>query len=158
MSTQVKPNYINPLTMMKEKQKGRLAFESLKQDSQKDKVTELQTKQQQIQNEILLLKFAGTDAPAGSAERQEMLNAKLEEVSTQLQSAQSDTITAPKEAASQIQESQQANSITKNSTVLSKLKQDTFEKSQPETESPGIYRLEQEESSAYKISFSPYSE
>lgn len=69
MSLQVRPGYVNPLTIMKEnknnptkRQMGNV------QDDKADKLTDLRSKQQSLQNEIILLKSTGSDSAGNTSE------------------------------------------------------------------------------------------
>ena len=77
MAIQMRPDYVNPLTMKKAVPKlGQPAAQpAAKQGNQADKVTELQSKQQQLQNQMLLLKATGTDSAGATAETQKIVAA-----------------------------------------------------------------------------------
>lgn len=149
MSVQVRPGYINPLTTMTS---TKLGHSFLEKNRTTDKTTDLQTKQQQLQNALLLLKSTGTDSGVSTAEQQEKLQAQLEKVSKELQSAKNDI---PQEAALSPSEKVQENHTAFSHT---RLQMDTYEKSTKEVRSPGIYQLKREKISGYHISFTPYSE
>ncbi len=103
MTVQVKPGYTNPLIMMEQNRANKgmnfQANEVSRDDSHK--VTRLQGKQLQLQSEMLLIKATGSDAGQNSAEKLKIMEEKLEEVSRDLRTAQSDThadyASAPKE-------------------------------------------------------------
>lgn len=56
------------------------------QGEQADRVAELRTRQQQLQNQILLLR-AGTDSAAATAEMQKAAETELEEITQKLRAA-----------------------------------------------------------------------
>ena len=63
MSMVVKPGYVNPLTMMGQKKTGLTpAVHTQQKGEQKDDVKDLETKQQGLQNQILLMKSTGAEA------------------------------------------------------------------------------------------------
>lgn len=141
MSMNVRPDYINPLTMMDKKNTQKLGQPSA---SQKDTVSELQTKQQQLQNQMLLLKATGTDATA-NPNTQKALAVELEKVSAELRTAKAD----PSQLAVQVDETQ---------STCAKRSQDWYESEKTQTAAPGIYQVEKDEEQGYRISFLPYSE
>ena len=59
MAIQMRPDYVNPLTMMADKKAapklGQPSTQPITKQGKADKVAELQTKQQQLQNQMLLL-------------------------------------------------------------------------------------------------------
>lgn len=133
MSLQIRPGYTNPLTAMTHTKQ---IHPSLGKHDSVDKTAELQTKQQPLQNTLLLIKSTGTDGGASSVEQQKTLQAELEEVSKELQSAKND--------------------VSLNSSAT-KLRMDTYEKRVEELSS-GIYQVQREKNSNYHISFLPYKE
>lgn len=92
MSMQVKPGYVNPLTMLRNQ--GSHAGESQgaygMQKDTKDKVKELQIKQQQLQSEMLLMKGTGSDSGTDSVTKLEKMESKLDEVTHELRTAKND--------------------------------------------------------------------
>lgn len=149
MSTQIRPGYINPLTTMTSTKQGHSLFGK---NRIADKAADLQTKQQQLQNTLLLMKSTGTDSGVSTVEQQEKLQAELEKVSEELQAAKND---APQAAMISSTEKVQASSTAPS---YSTLRMDTYEESAKEVKAPGIYYLRCEENSGYHISFIPYSE
>lgn len=139
MSLQVRPGYVNPLTMMKENKQAKGKTANV-QDSKPDKLTELRTKQQSLQNEMLLLQSTGSDSSGNTSEKLEALKSRLEEVSTDLRTARTD------------------NRKDKPYALSSKPDFDSYEKSEKESVLSGIYSLKGEQGNNYKISFTPYSE
>ena len=89
MSMQVKPGYVNPLTMMKDHGAGLggLKKAGKAEKGMKDKVKELQMRQQQLQSEMLLTKAIGTDTGGNTVEKVET---KLDEVREELKVARKD--------------------------------------------------------------------
>lgn len=60
------------------------------QKGTKDKVKELQIKQQQLQSEMLLLKGAGSDSGTDSVTKLEKMESKLDEITQELRTAKKD--------------------------------------------------------------------
>jgi len=88
MAIPIRPGYINPLTMMADKKAvQKLGPTAARQTEQADKIAELQTKQQQLQNQVLLLKATGTDSAGATAETQKVVEEALEKVTAELRSA-----------------------------------------------------------------------
>lgn len=87
MSLQVRPGYVNPLTMMNknnpiQKQTGNSP------DETSDKLAELRAKQQALQNEILIMQSTGTDSATNTSEKVETLQKQLESISSEIRAAQ----------------------------------------------------------------------
>lgn len=93
MSVQLKPNYINPLTMLKGNSRTHKTGQMTTPKEKVDKIKELQAKQQQLQNEMLLLKSNGSADGDISAKRQEEIENRIEEVADDLRSAKADSAT-----------------------------------------------------------------
>ena len=149
MSIQIRPGYSNPLTARTDTKERFLNFGK----NQADKTADLQARQQQLQNTLLLLKSTGTDSGVSTAEQQEQLQAALEQVSDELRAAKKDISQAAAPAST---ETVQRPADLTSSTVRPRL--DTYEKQTGETASPGIYQLMKEGASGYRISFVPYAE
>lgn len=149
MSIQIRPGYSNPLTARTDTKERSLNFGK----NQADKTADLQARQQQLQNTLLLLKSTGTDSGVSTAEQQEQLQAVLEQVSDELRAAKNDVTQA---AASASTETVQRPAELASANARPRM--DTYEKQTGETASPGIYQLLREESSGYRISFVPYAE
>lgn len=128
---------------------GQPSTQPITKQGKADKVAELQTKQQQLQNQMLLLKATGTDSAGATAETQKIVAEELEKVSTELRSAKENST----QAADQVE---QAHFDAQPSAV--KASRDLYEPGKANTASPGIYQIEKDEEQGYKISFSPYSE
>ena len=92
MSMQVKPGYVNPLTMMKDHGAGLggLKKAGKVEEGMKDKVKELQMRQQQLQSEMLLTKAAGTDTGGNTVKKLEKVETKLDEDREELKAARKD--------------------------------------------------------------------
>ena len=130
MSMAVKPGYINPLTMMGHKKTGLTPAVHTQQESkQKDDVKDLETKQQGLQNQILLMKSTTSTGTEGTEQ-------KLEEITTELKAAKSQTV-------------QTADSLSMSKRF------DSYETAREEADSFGLYEIQQDEGE-YKVSFSPY--
>lgn len=160
MSLQVRPGYVNPLTMMKENKSAKGKTANV-QDGKPDKLTELRTKQQSLQNEMLLLQSTGSDSSGNTSEKLEALKSKLEEVSTDLRTAKTDSSGSTEKALlSQLQKSERTSLQSKDKSSALNLKPDfdTYEKTEKESALSGIYSLKADQENSYKISFSPYSE
>ena len=151
MAIQMRPDYVNPLTMMADKKAapklGQPSTQPITKQGKADKVAELQTKQQQLQN--LLLKATGTDSAGATAETQKIVAEELEKVATELRSVKG----SGAQAAEQVE---QAHFDAQPSAV--KASRDLYEPEKADTASPGIYQIKKDEEQGYKISFSPYSE
>ena len=151
MAIQMRPDYVNPLTMKKAAPKlGQpIGQPTVKQGNQTDKVAELQTKQQQLQNQMLLLKATGTDSAGATAETQKVVAEELEKVTAELRSA--------KGSSTQATEQVEQTRLDTQPTAVRPSK-DLYEPEKADAASPGIYQVEKDEEQGYKISFSPYSE
>jgi hypothetical protein len=90
MSMEIRKNYVNPLTMMNTNRNQKLRLASAGTRDQAGKIKELQSKQQQLQNTLLLMKSTGSDSSKMSPENQKALEEKLEEISRELKSAKSE--------------------------------------------------------------------
>ncbi|HCT92887.1 MAG TPA: hypothetical protein DF613_16125 [Lachnospiraceae bacterium] len=93
MSVQLKPNYINPLTMLKGNAQTHKTGQITTPKEKADKIKELEAKQQQLQNEMLLLKSNGSADGAISAKRQEEIENRIEEIADDIRSAKADSAT-----------------------------------------------------------------
>lgn len=151
MAIQMRPGYVNPLAMKKAVPKlGQPTTQpAAKQGKQTDKVTELQTKQQQLQNQMLLLKATGTDSAGATAETQKIVAEELEKVTAELRSAKGSGVQAMEQAG-------QARLDTQP--TAARPNKDLYQPENADTAFPGIYQVEKDEEQHYKISFLPYSE
>lgn len=135
MSMAVKPGYVNPLTMMGQKKNGLTpSVHTQQENKQKDDVKDLETKQQGLQNQILLMKSTTSSGTDGTEEMEQ----KLEEISTELKAAKSQTVQV-------------------TDTLSIKKRFDSYETAKEEASSFGLYKIQQDEEE-YKVSFSPYSD
>lgn len=132
MSMQVRPGYVNPLAMMDRNSAQRPKPSAAKQA---DTVSELQTKQQQLQNQVLLLKASGTDG-AGSGDMQKALEARLKEVSAELRTAKADVSPSAEQEPS-----------------AARSRWDRYEPEQEPPVSPGIYRVERDGERGFQLSW-----
>lgn len=158
MSLQVRPGYINPLTTMREN-KSLKGQSGNVQNGKSDKLTELQTKQQSLQNEILLIQSTGSDSAGNTSKKLEALKAKLEEVSTDLRtvkSSQGDTTEKALLSQQKIVERASLQSKDVSSVMRPNPDVDSYKKTEKESEVSGIYRLESDKENNYKVSFSSY--
>ena len=153
MAIQMRPGYVNPLTMVADKKAapklGQPSTQPITKQGKADKVAELQTKQQQLQNQMLLLKATGTDSAGATAETQKIVAEELEKVATELRSAKGNSAQA-------VEQVERTHLDTQPSAV--KASRDLYEPEKADTASPGIYQIEKDEEQGYKISFAPYSE
>lgn len=142
MSLAVKEGYVNPLTMMGQKENGLTKASSGAKREETHEVDDLLLKQQALQNQIVLLKSGSSSG--GSAKIQKNLEKQLKEISTELQSAKTEAVST--------KGSQEA--------LMSAEKQsfDTYEKNAKQTESPGQYQVQGNQEKGFQVSFSPYSE
>ncbi len=87
MSIQIKSGYINLLAMMSQnKAQSGKQIDIKTADSSNEMI-----KQQQLQNEMLLIKITGSDSTSNSAERLKLMKEKLEEVSNHIREVRKDT-------------------------------------------------------------------
>lgn len=96
MSMQVRPGYTNPLIMMEHNRANRMFSHQTakKSDDNSTKVTNLQNKQQQLHNEMLLIKTTGADTGQNTTEKLKNMEEKLAEVSNDLRTAKTASYTA----------------------------------------------------------------
>ena len=89
MSIQIKPGYTNPLAAMERNKANRNQNQQISQKpgDNSDTVSSLQNKQQQLQNEMLLIKAVGADTGQNSAETLKNMEEKLEEITNTLRTA-----------------------------------------------------------------------
>lgn len=136
MAIQMRPDYVNPLTTMTNKKTALKSSQpAFRQGGQADKVTELQTKQQSLQNQILLLKATGTDSAGAVAETQKSVEDELEKVTAELRSAKGSCVQSAEP----------------------KPGRDLYKPEKNNAASPGFYRVEKDGKQGYQIFFSPYS-
>jgi hypothetical protein len=137
MVNNIKPNYVNPLTMMKKgTQERHLALDSLKTGEKKQKA--LEAKKQLIQNSLLLMKGSSGNGET-SGENIELLEKKLEEITNEIKVNKQEII---KEVP--INEKQTEEKIVMDSYF------DSYSQEEPK-ESLGYYRVVNDENRGYKI-------
>lgn len=136
MSLQIRPGYVNPLAAMREN-KSIMGQKGNVQDGESNKLTELRTKKQSLQTEMILMQTTGSDASGNTSKKLDALKTKLEEVSADLRTA-----------------------MTDKSGSVSAMKSDidTYEKAEKKSQHPGIYQFETNSENSYKISFLPYTD
>ena len=91
MSIQIKSGYINLLAMMSQNKAQSGKQIDIKTADSSNEMKKLQIKQQQLQNEMLLIKTTGSDSTSNSAERLKLMKEKLEEVSNHIREVRKDT-------------------------------------------------------------------
>lgn len=144
MALQIRPGYINPLTMMADKKAvPQPELPAVRQAGQADTAEELQIRQQQLQNQMLLLKATGTDSAGVAAETQKAVTEALEKVTAELRSTSNTVVRDP----AQVEQS--------TLPPVSRRTRDWYEPAKTDTVSPGIYQVEKKEE-GYQILFSPY--
>lgn len=97
----IRPDYVNPLTMMA----GKIAQHqpAAQKDGEADKVAELQTKHQQLQNKMLLLQATGTDSAEATAETRKVVEAELEKVTAELRSVKGSSVQAVEHVSAELE-------------------------------------------------------
>jgi len=85
MTMQIRLNDVNPFTAMTREK----PLQKFRQSSagQEESVTELRTRQQELQTQMLLLKTTGSESAGAADETQKVVEAKLEQVSMELRAA-----------------------------------------------------------------------
>ncbi len=85
MVNSIRPNYVNPLKMMKSTGQAERLNPGMQKTPEKQQKT-LETKKQSIQNALLLMK--GTSGDSGASEEHvEMLEKKLEEITNEIRTS-----------------------------------------------------------------------
>ena len=87
MSMEIRPGYVNPLTMVKGSKLNPKAGQAMKQDGTSGNIRDLQARQQQLQNTMLLMKAAGSDSSGMSPKTEKRMEEELKKVSRELQKA-----------------------------------------------------------------------
>ena len=154
MSLQIKPGYINPLSMKKEKVFNPLNNnqKESKQNNSSNDAQDIQIEKQSIQNEILLLQ-SSSDASVTNQETIENLKKKLEKISAELQTVQKSS----NYQIDKISEKLDSSSKSMELDFSKRINFDTFEKERLDMNYPGVYSLERDSENKYKVSFLPYS-
>lgn len=143
MVNNVKPGYVNPLTMMKsgKNRQAKSFYPTGAQTAEKRKKS-LEAEKQAIQNSLLLMK--GTSGDAGSSEENiELLEKKLEEITKEIKTDRQETektVTAKEEGAKE-----SGRFIVRNNF-------DIYENTEPE-ESVGCYKVVNDDNKGYKIEY-----
>ncbi len=89
MVNSIRPNYVNPLKMMKSAGQAERLNPGMQKTPEKQQKT-LETKKQSIQNALLLMK--GTSGDSGASEEHvEMLEKKLEEITNEIRTSKRET-------------------------------------------------------------------
>lgn len=90
MSMQVKPGYLNPLTTVKSSKLNPGAGKAMGQLGGTGEVRDLQVRQQQLQNTMLLMKATSADGGGISEKTEKAIEKKMEEVNTELRKAKAE--------------------------------------------------------------------
>lgn len=142
MINNVKPGYVNPLTMVgssKNKQAKPLYLEGI--ETAEKRKRSLEAEKQSIQNSLLLMK--GTSGDAGSSEENiELLEKKLEEITKEIQTNRQGTVETVTANEEQTEESGRF--------IMHRF--DAYEKEEHE-ESAGCYRVVSDDNKGYKIAW-----
>ena len=89
MVNSIRPNYVNPLKMMKSTGRAERLNPGMQKTPEKQQKA-LETKKQSIQNALLLMK--GTSGDSGASEEHvEMLEKKLEEITNEIRTSKRET-------------------------------------------------------------------
>lgn len=142
MVNNVKPGYVNPLTMMGSNKNGQtkpLYSEGIQTPEKRKKF--LEAKKQSIQNSLLLMKGTSGDA-GGSEENIEVLEKKLEEITKEIQTNRQETVETVTANEEQTEESGRF--------IMHRF--DAYEKEEHE-ESAGCYRVVNDDNKGYKIAW-----
>ena len=140
MINNIRPNYINPLTMVKNnKQAKPLGLESMNKAREKRQKA-LEAEKQSIQNSLLLMK--GTSGNGETSEENiKLLEKKLEEITTEIKTTKQEAIKKVPIDEKQLEE----RSIIQGAF-------DTFRQKGYE-ESPGCYRVVNDNDKGYKVEY-----
>lgn len=143
MLNNVKPSYVNPLTMMKsDKNRQVKPFYPDGIQTAKKRKRSLEAEKQSIQNSLLLMK--GTSGDAGNSEENiELLEKKLEEITKEIEANRQETVETLTAKGERVEES--GGLITHNHF-------DTYEKSEHK-ESAGCYKVVNDDNKGYKIEY-----
>ncbi len=97
MTMQIRPGYVNPLSMVKGSKLNPKAGEAMKQGEGSGDIRELQARQQQLQNTMLMMKASGSDSSGMSPEMEKRMEKELEKVSKELKKAKKEEALPQKE-------------------------------------------------------------
>lgn len=146
MAVQMRPGYVNPFTAMSDRKPGTIPRTlNARPGGKQDRIAELQSRQQTLQNRMLLLKATGTDSAGAAAETQKAVAAELEEVTDELKRAEVNGAQDPDTVHGD------ARSVGWSSD------RDRWVPERSGSQSPGLYRVRKDEAGGYRILFSPYS-
>lgn len=146
MAVQMRPGYVNPFTAMSDRKPGTIPRTlNARPGGKQDRIAELQSRQQTLQNRMLLLKATGTDSAGAAAETQKPVAAELEEVTDELKRAEVNGAQDPDTVHGD------ARSVGWSSDS------DRWVPERSGSQSPGLYRVRKDEAGGYRILFSPYS-
>lgn len=142
MINNVKPGYVNPLSMMRSGKKQEKPFCSEGAQTVEKRKKALEAEKQSIQNSLLLMK--GTSGDAGSSkENIELLEKKLEEIAKELETNQQEILETATIKGERVEES--GGLITHNHF-------DIYEKTEHE-KSAGCYKVVNDDNKGYKIEY-----
>ena len=140
MINNTRPNYINPLAMMKNnKQVKPLGLESLDKAGEK-KQNSLEAEKQSIQNSLLLMKGSSGNGET-SEENIKLLEKKLDEITAEIKATRQEAIKNVPIDEKQAEEKSAVQGVF-----------DTFQQKGYE-ESPGCYRVVNDNNKGYKIEY-----
>lgn len=136
MALQIRPDYVNPLTLPADKKESpRLGRSIAGQSGQTDEVTELRNKKQQLQTQMLLLKATGTDGAGTTEETQKVVEEELERVAAELRDAKGDGVQTGKQTEDARPDSR---------FIAVRRRWDLYEPERADTASSSIYRIEKD--------------
>ena len=137
MINNIRPNYINPLTMMKNNKRAKpLSLDKAEEKNQKA----LESEKQSIQNSLLLMK--GTSGNGETSEENiKLLEKKLEEITTEIKTTKQEAIKKVPIDEKQLEE----RSIIQGAFYT--FRQKGYE------ESPGCYRVVNDNDKGYKVEY-----
>lgn len=162
MPIPIHPDYVNPLTVKENRSGSPPGHKIYGPANREDTVTKLQTKQQQLQNKLLLLKTTGSDTAGSSVEKLKQLKERLNEVSSDLRSAKNDRLISSNTKASSLTgqtKDLKEPAVLKEGISSNMRYKDYYEKEAGPTASPGIYQIKPGNGNHhYKTVFSPYTE
>lgn len=143
MLNNVKPSYVNPLTMTKsDKNRQVKPFYPDGIQTAKKRKRSLEAEKQSIQNSLLLMK--GTSGDAGNSEENiELLEKKLEEITKEIGANRQETVETVTAKGEQVEEGGR-------SVMYSNF--DMYEKAGDE-ESAGCYKVVNDDDKGYKIEY-----
>lgn len=127
------------------------------QTAGKDEVKELELRQQQLQNTMLLMKASASDSSSLPEETQELLEREMEQVSLDLKAAKADEMRSSAPKMAEIPRLQKKEDpAPPPGDIVRRPYTDVYEREGPKPEAPGIYSIAGGKQ-GYQISFRPYS-